>query len=241
MRNPSENKREREVDLEGRLYPFIIGGLIHDSFGVLGALRANIERSENIDDANGRNTTRLIRSIERLEQVLRLIQSLSRPYYKADSRDLFPAMEGIFDIIKIYRETYPHIEYHGDVDPAYAVGGILPLGVTTFYVGELLANASHACADLESARIELTLSRSSDSQVLEFVCSDSGPGLAADLLDTINEGRARPPAHPNRGGYGFYLMTQIALRLAGGIHATNFPNTGKRITVRLHPQEALDE
>ncbi len=244
MHDPIKPENQDEPDLETRLYPFIIGGLIHDSFGTLGALRAHIEGLGSAGDdpaAIDRKRTRLLRGTERLEKVLRLIQSLSRPYYKENTRDLVQPLESLFDMVHMLEEAHPHIDYRCEIDPVFAVGDILPLGVTTFLIGELLTNATRACAQLQEAHIDLTMRVLPDGREIEVVCSDSGPAMDEEVCVAVNEGRARPPDQPHRGGYGLYLMTQIVMRMGGDIKVEQRPETGKRIRLRMRPKEALDE
>ena len=233
--------KHRSLDPEAKLYPFVIGGLIHDVFGVLGALRGNLEALDEAvgGEGNSEEIARSFRGAERLERVMRLVQSISRPYYKPDAPDLVKPVEAIVDSIKIHRTANPNVEYTHDIDPAVVDGGALPLGVTTFFVGELLSNASRACEGCGKATVTLSIRCSGKETVIE--CVDSGGGFSDEQLSVVNEGRARPPAQPGRGGYGLYLMTQIALRLGGEVRASRTEPSGARVRITLRPEEALDE
>jgi len=246
MIGSQKQSANQDLSVAARIYPFVIGGLIHDSFSTLASLNASVE---GIERKLARDTAELVekeldrlkRGSERLERVLRLIQTISQPFYKLVSHELVPTMEGIYDMVHICEEANPHVQYECEVDPAIVVGGVLPVGVATFLVGELLQNASRACEGMDNAHIALTLALSDNGKEITIECTDPGKGFSEDQLETINDGRASAPEKPGRGGYGLYLMTQIAFRLDGEISVVALEPSGSHVKLKLRPEEALNE
>ena len=238
-------KKEVKMNAEQKVYPFIVGGLIHDSFSTITSIRANTEKiqhdlPENIKGIVSEQLFRLERGAERLEKTLRLIQSMSQPFYKLNSQELAPPYDDIENEVREYEDKYPQVLYKYQGVQSLVIQKDFPVGVATFIVGELLDNASVACSQFKNPQIKVIISLEEEDQSISIKCVDNGPGLTSGKIKAINSGSIFPPEKPGRGGYGLYLMTQIALRLAGNIKASNLDSGGAQLVVTLKPKEAIN-
>lgn len=232
-----ERQSLQQLSKTNSLYPFLVGGLIHDSLNTIGALNWYVElfqRREPLPDDSSvaKTLTRVKRSSEHLEKVMRLIQTLSREHYMAAPETLVRQTERAEEIVRNFGETHPDITCECHVEPAADRTG-LPAGVATFLIEELLENATRGCASTPAPRIVLTLAIPSGSGTLSIECRDSGRGLPPDLIERIQTGQLKPPQRPGTGGYGLYLMHQIVQRLEGKILVSNLPPSGARFEILL--------
>ena len=171
--------------------------------------------------------------MEHLARVLRLVQSLSREYYRPDVAEVMRPSERVRAIAARYQDAFPGIAYECDVTSEIDAT-ILPVGAISYLVGEVLENASRACsASAHDSAVRLSVTRSAQDRTLSIECRDSGPGFPDEVLERIHAEQLAPPEEPGTGGYGLYLMMQIAKRLGGTILASNGDPPGARIQVLL--------
>lgn len=221
------------------IYPYVVGGLIHDTLNTIGALDARLHLlrrggEEHIDLASAmKEIRRLERDTDHLQRVLELIQSMSREYYKPSVAASDTHVDRIEGLVGRYRDNYANITYESHIDLSCNTAR-LPLGVTTFLVGELLTNASRACAGAGGGTVSLSAGCTSMDDVLQVECRDTGPGFSEEILERIRAGRVRAPRAPGKGGYGLYLMLQVVQRLEGGSFlVSNMDPNGARIQILL--------
>ncbi|MBN2449217.1 MAG: response regulator [Lentisphaeria bacterium] len=223
--------------LDRDIYPYVVGGLLHDSLNTLWTSKTNLEtlqrRAQGVElpEAFLSRIERTRASLEHLEAVLRLVQALSREYY-APTREPSEGIESrVRSLVEMQAKANPDILYKPSLDDLSGVE--LPLPIAAFIAGELLANATKACSSGSGATIRLRLRVSPRRDELVIRCSDSGPGFAEPLLARIREGSLRPKREASTGGYGLYLIHEIAARLGGGLRAANQPDGGAQVEVVL--------
>jgi len=242
----AESESEGSADVQAdrtstagaEVYPYLVGGLVHDSLNTIGALRGHMEQfqrrnPEAVDPALTKLLRRAARSAEHLEKILRVVQLVAREYYKTDKAAAAGPVERFEEIVAGFREKHPAIAYECSMDPS-CEDTELPFGAVTFLAGELLQNASNACAGTQDARVCLNVARSEDGELLSIECRDSGPGFPPPILEGILDGSIRAPRKPGAGGYGLYLMLQIVQRLEGAtMLASNLDPSGARLELLL--------
>jgi len=215
------------MKLQKDLYPYVVGGLIHDSLNTMLALRYTIRKVET----SAKNELKSIRAnIEHIDSVLRAIQSISRNYYQIAQDTTEGYLAKLNSIVQKFRNTHESINYKCHI-PKSIDFFRLPLGVLDFIVGELLENSSRICADRSNAEIILSLSINTEDKNLSIKCEDSGPGLPANVLDMIHSGQIKPPVDQAIGGYGLYLLNEIINRIGGTILASNIEGSGASIEI----------
>jgi len=213
------------------VYPYVVGGLLHDALNVLWTTLQDARDAEEEDTADG---VSLVPGLEHLERVLRLIQDLSRPYYTSGAAAATTQAESLADLVDGFQARNPSISYVASFSPDFDACG-LPQSVATFLVGELVTNATKACAGRDGARIEIsTVHRESDYIIR---CSDNGPGFDDEMRARIMAGGLIPPSEGETGGYGLYFITEIVHRLKGPFRAVilapSCPDGGARIEIVL--------
>lgn len=114
----------------------------------------------------------------------------------------------------------------------------------TLVFTNLLENASEA---MES-KGTITISGSSDSEWVEVVVSDDGPGISPELHDHIFELNysGRRANRPGKLGFGLWWVKTLMTRLGGSVtvesegkHGTTFHLCLPRLKENAHPGEAL--
>ena len=200
-------------------YPFVVGGLVHDALNTLWPLLYRIAqvRSRELEQGHPApfsktgEDVRLVPCLAHLDKLLRLIQYLSQEYYKKPTTSESSHTEKLSAIVDACRARHPEIRYEASLDPAFDQCG-LPLGVTTFVLGELLENASRACEGQADATITVTALRKGPEFL--FACRDNGPGIEDELRALITAGALEPPSETGEGGYGLFLTQEIVRRLS---------------------------
>ena len=212
------------------LYPFIMGGLLHNALNTMMALRFHASRSSALED----DTTKTLKAIdsgtEHLEILLKLMQKISRTFYARTESGL-PAKQ-LEQVVKIFADTNDNIRYHCHVDTAFDAFP-LPIGVGEFIIGELLKNATSACAEKDHAQVSLAVAVEQNGQVVSFECKDSGNGFTEDMLVRIRNRQLGPNVKDSRKGYGLYLINELASRLNGTLMVSNLESGGSRVQILL--------
>jgi len=219
------------------IYPCVVGGLVHNALNTMGASVARMEmfrRQENRDAAAADEMLdQLELDAQHLQTVLQLIQSISREYYSPREGHLVRHTARFERILKRYRDTWQNITYESEFDPELDETEI-PAGVMVFLVDELLKNASRACTGKSDAKICVVIRLLEPERLLSVECTDTGAGFPQEILAQVASGKMGPPETTGTGGYGLYLMKELALRLKGGrVIAENRNPSGARIQVLL--------
>jgi CheY-like chemotaxis protein/two-component sensor histidine kinase len=228
-------KLERPANRE--IYPFVVGGLLHDSLNTIWALKENVNLfSLRHEDNSNHEVLGLIRRlaihIDHLEAVLRLIQSMSREYYRPEPSEPLQQSGRVEKIIMGFASLHREISYEYKLDPLLD-DTQLPLGIIAFITGELLENATRASLQQGSAKVTFEILFHMGERTISIECRDTGPGFSKEILEKIQKGEVHPPRESGKKGYGLYLMKQIVDRLQGSILASNFQPSGARIQVLL--------
>ena len=240
----SPGSEETRVQLQSRrpadreIYPYVVGGLLHDSLNTLWAATTGLESIERKGKQRGMDED-LVHKIKRseanmrhLEAVLKLIQTISREYYapvREPSEDLATRANAL---VEHYKQTNPEVNY--TLELAHDAGEAeLPLPIVIFIVGELLQNATKACADGEESTVTVSLDGKTGLRELTVACRDSGPGFPVHLLERAEQGAFRPDRKNVTGGYGLYLINEIVTRLEGRLRLQNSVSGGAEVEVTL--------
>lgn len=156
------------------------------------------------------------------------MQQLTRGFYAKDEN--YSVHSQVKAAISSFVEGNPATTYHCTV-PTTLDHISMPAGVSTFIVGELLKNATKACSNRQNAEIWLTIEVMARMNMLSFECQDTGEGFTDDMLTKIHSHELRPAKDKQVGGYGLYLIQELAHRLGGDLLVSN--RGGARIQVLL--------
>jgi CheY-like chemotaxis protein len=234
---PADLPKPEVAEFEGgstrdRLYPFVVGGLLHDALNVVQTLRFRIAQLGREDqspdiDAVRRVAGAMSTSAEHLSRVLGLLQQISRHYYKTDAEAPADTLLSFLDTIRL---EHPAVPFAVRADPRVDRVPI-PTGVMVFLVGEIVENAIRAVARAGGGSVDLTLHLSDDTLSVE--CLDAGDGFPAEILERIYGGHQYPPRHGGTGGYGLYLVHEVLNRLGGQLLASNRTPRGARVELLI--------
>ena len=224
---------------DAHIYPYLVGGLLHDSLNTLWALQARagslaeLARKGNPPDPllqkiSGQFDVHL----EHLDRVLKLLQAISRDYYAKGEREPHSPKEALDAQTDTLRHAYATVQFAATV-PGEIDGTQLPVGILVFVGGELMLNAARACEATGGGRVSMRFEVSTRDNTISLECLDTGPGFPAPLLEKLVEGQLRPPAKAGTGGYGLYLVREIVNRLHGTILFSNIPPHGARVQALL--------
>ena len=231
-RSPASGPRP-ERDRSRALYPFIMGGLLHNAMNTLASLNGQLELAARVQSPaapDPKSAARLRASVSHLGAFLRLMQHISQGFY-APAPEAAP-VEEIRRFVQAFPEQEPDIAFDLRVDPAID-GVAIPAGLLTFVVGELLKNATAACRQRPASRVSLSVCDDPREQLVSIECTDNGRGFPLELVSAVCEERLRAPAPPAAGGYGLYLVNELATRLKGQLLVSNLESGGARVHVLL--------
>ncbi|NIA15530.1 MAG: response regulator [Nitrospiraceae bacterium] len=231
----------------GALYPYLVGGLIHDSFNTVWGLKEHaaklLEESKtgtSSERVSGMAAKMQV-GLQHVERVLRLIQQASREYYTPESGEsrLTPAY--IQSIVDRFRRQNGETDYSCSCSPTFSEqASKFPVGMASQIATELLQNATRACGGRDGAAIRMSVKCEENGKALIFECSDNGPGFSPEALSRIQSGNLRLPEQLGQGGYGLYLIKEITKRLGGFILAENEDAGGAWIQIHIPLEGAAD-
>lgn len=225
----------RREELERRLYPYIMGGLLHNAMNTLGAMQWAVELLEGPSATRERGSeAQLVHllgvSCARLVPVLRLMQRTTRAYYREERSQSL--VETLATMEKSFREQYPGIRF-GLATGAGLDQSPVPSGALAFMVEELAHNAARACAGVEAPSIQVRADYNPDRGEVEICCEDDGCGFPEAILRQIDAQQVMAPAGGATHGFGLYLISEIVLRLHGGLLAGNREPRGASVRLIL--------
>ena len=123
------------------------------------------------------------------------------------------------------------------IDPEVLFSGSDSLLI--FVLFNLLKNALHAIHSADTGRIEISAHRSGGFCVMRF--SDSGPGIAPDVLPQIFEPFYSTKAHGRGSGVGLNFCHRVCDAFGGSISCESVPGVHTTFTLRLpEPGPAAD-
>jgi K+-sensing histidine kinase KdpD len=220
------------------IYPYLVGGLLHDSLNTLLVLRTNTSKLKREFQGGvekgvlSATCEQLQVQLEHLNRVLMLLQTVSRAYYVNNAEATQRPQEQVEAHLAVLRSTYSTIRLTASMAPAFN-DTHLPVGVLTFLTGEMLMNAARACAAAGAGDIALEVNVQESGRTLSLECRDSGPGFSLALLDQLLDGEIVAPRKLGTGGYGLYLMKEIVNRLKGKMLFSNLEPRGARVQILL--------
>lgn len=217
------------------LFPFIIGGLLHNSMNALLGLDFAIRLSSQGNvNAQGvlqkRTVPSLVPALEQLEVMLQLMQELTRGFY-TQSKGAMPSTQ-VATIVKTMVMANPKIRYDSEIDPVLDQLP-MPVGVSEFVVGELIKNATKACEGYAESSVSLKVMVDQSRDTISYECRNSGNSFSAEKLEEIRGQQLRPPEQRKTGGYGLYLIQELAMRLHGSLLVSNLAPSGARVQALL--------
>jgi two-component system sensor histidine kinase RegB len=129
------------------------------------------------------------------------------------------------DLVAEWRRTRTQAELHYDNQ----FGHDMPI-VSDSAVKQMIFNVLDNAVESSGQWLHLAVSREADDLVL--CCTDRGPGFAAATLAQLGKPYNSSKGRPG-GGLGLFLVVNVARTLGGGFTATNRPEGGARVTIRL--------
>ena len=155
---PQEQQAPLDSLTLAQVFPHVVGGLIHNTNNnVMVSLRHWAEVISTMDwrrpDATDRAVgaaDRILRDIHHISAFLRTLHAASREYYSTSTTAEVGFASRLEQLAEQYREAYPQLHY----EVCFRVptlDSILPVGLATMIVGELIENATRACT-LDSTR-----------------------------------------------------------------------------------------
>lgn len=129
------------------------------------------------------------------------------------------------DLVEEWRHTRVRVALHYD----NRFGHDIPV-VSDSAVKQMIFNVLDNAIESSAQWLHLGVAREADDLVLR--CTDRGPGFApatlAQLGKPYNSSKGRPG-----GGLGLFLVVNVARTLGGVVTATNLPEGGACVTIRL--------
>ncbi|MEI7900922.1 MAG: ATP-binding protein, partial [bacterium] len=223
---------------DAHIYPYLVGGFLHDSLNTLGALQhqasglAKLANGTPEPDALQHVATQLDMYLEHLNRVMKLLQAVSQEYYAKDPSAAHQPKEHVEEQLKNLHATYPAVRFHASLPPSFNETH-LPVGILAFVTGELLTNAARACDVAGEGEVSLAVDFLESGRTLSLECRDPGPGFPPPLLEQLLDGQITPPDESGKGGYGLYLIKEIKNRLQGSMLFSNLEPSGARVQVLL--------
>ncbi|MGD0539798.1 MAG: sensor histidine kinase [Verrucomicrobiota bacterium] len=217
------------------LFPYLLGGLLHDVNNSLTALLLSAELGRSMSGAEIQELLRDVQFHARLQhvaQVVGLMQNLARDYYAPGPRSNLSVAQRVAELAARLRTASPGLAVNCACD-ARVEDSNLPEALVLFLAGELLQNAVRACEGGAGHRVDLTVAAEPEDNSVSFAVVDDGPGFPGEQLAAIRNGHVKPPAEGVKGGYGLYFVNEIALRLQGRLLASNREAGGARVEVLL--------
>lgn len=129
-----------------------------------------------------------------------------------------------------WRESRPRADLHYDNQFGHDLAVVSDSAVKQM-IFNMLDNAFEA----SGAWLQLIVTREAETLVLS--CIDNGPGFAATTLALLGKPYNSTKGRPG-GGLGLFLVFNVARTLGGEVRASNRPEGGARVTIRL-PLSAL--
>lgn|GEM_PF-2422645 len=212
------------------LYPYIMGGLLHNALNTMMSLRYRASQLSESATGAAADISAIDKGTEQLEQVLKLMQTISRKYYAAHESGL--SENQIDAMVKTFAGLHPEVRCTFQADLPSTISS-LPAGVVEFILGELLKNAASACAGIAHPEITLVISFDRKTNILSFECLDNGTGFSDEMLRQIHDQRLKPGRHQPGKGYGLYLIYELVSRLRGALLASNIAPKGSRVQVLM--------
>lgn len=217
------------------LFPYLLGGLLHDVNNTLTVLLLSSEASRLLPDHEDGpilGSSQQEAHLRHVANVVRLMQELARYYYLPRSGSVGGVADRLGAFVSGVRETGTAATVDCTCDPAVETCE-LPGALIPFVSGELVRNSLRACGAVENPRVSLTVTARADDDVVAISCRDNGPGFSSAQLDDIREGKLRPPSAGLKGGCGLYFVSEIASRLQGRVLVSNLETGGARVEVLL--------
>ena len=230
--SPAEGNASTPRDL----FPYIIGGLLHDAKNTMFAAREKLRRlaamcDKTSDDRLSEAARFVTEQVGSLDCVMDVIHQISRAYY-ADESHLVPEInERVSALVREFQERFPGVRVEAEIEAGFDESP-LPAGVSLFVVRELLQNAARACANHPDGSVRIGARIESESTAV-FDCTNSHGSFPAAKLDQIQRQAVRPEKGEMAGGRGLYFISEIARRLGGFLKAQNSDPAGAIIEIRL--------
>lgn len=129
------------------------------------------------------------------------------------------------DLVEEWRHTRVRAALHYDNH----FGHDMPV-VSDSAVKQMIFNVLDNAIESSGQWLRLAVSREADDLVL--CCTDRGPGFAATTLAQLGKPYNSSKGRPG-GGLGLFLVVNVARTLGGVVAATNLPEGGACVTIRL--------
>ncbi len=226
-------RREREFKRARELF---LAGATHELKTPLACIRLyteTLERPDLDDDARRRIHGSLVKDIERLEEMMEQILSLSRdedgPRRRPETLDLAAETRDLIDAMRAFLEGNGATLTSELPDERLILGDRQDFRVA---VRNLLQNAVHHGASPSEIRIALT----SDEHHHHLSVSDNGPGVPRRDRQKIFDSFYRAGAGGDRplgAGLGLYLVRRSAEALSGTVSLESEEERGATFTLTL--------
>ncbi|MEZ4667330.1 MAG: GAF domain-containing protein [Anaerolineae bacterium] len=190
---------------------------------------------EQPDAPNYRSLQAIHRAGKRASGVARRLLAIARPNdpeSPPERIDVVDTIQGVLSLVKAHIER-DHIEIIADLPEdslpsVWAVQGQLD----DIWLN-LLLNAHDALMGANDGKLGISASHDPDSDFLEVVVWDNGPGIEANVAENIFRPFFTTKPIGEGTGLGLHICRQTAERAGGSISVESTPGSGARFTVLL--------
>ncbi len=235
---PVERTDSRSVLEFDHIYPYLVGGLIHDLKNTVFALQMRTSLLRSIAEGDTqiseiqKISSGLNMHLEHFNRVLTMLQGISRAYYADDIISVEKSVVVLSEYVTCLKERYQNVRFFVHMPPELE-NVKLPKGVISFIASELLANASKACFESGAGDVKIYANVLDNDSTLELVCVNTGTGFSHSMLEKLVHGEIRLPTKAGVGGYGLYLINEVVSRLQGRLLFSNIEPEGASVQVLL--------
>lgn len=226
---PSDFIPPHHLGIDTQLFPYIMGGLIHNATNSLLGLQPLVAQRKTL--LKEEESVSIHSAIENLKVLLRLMQEVARGFYVQAQGDK-SGRDQLAKVCEMARLVNPALKCDIEIAPSFEQVP-LPLGVSSFIVGELIKNSIKACAAVREPDISLKIGVDCAENIVSIECVDNGIGFSAEMLAKVRGQQLRPPNEHKAGGYGLYLIQELAGRLQGSVLVSNLQPMGARVQVLM--------
>ncbi len=190
---------------------------------------------ESPDSQNYKSLQAIHRAGKRASGVARRLLAISRPNdpeSPPERIDVVETIQGVLSLVKAHIER-DHIQIipelpEDPLPPVWAVQG----QVDDIWLN-LLLNAHDALIGCPDAKLGISASYPVDSDHLEVIVWDNGPGIPEKIIDSVFKPFFTTKPVGEGTGLGLHICRQTAERVGGSISVTSTPGKGARFLVLL--------
>lgn len=219
------------------LYPYIVGGLLHDIKNTLMATRERVTRAESsVGKQTGLEKTKsclasLNVNTKILDDAVKVLHELSQEHYAGARLGSHSTCERLREVARLFENDSGSkigIEVSEEINST-----LVPVGVMVFTTREMLRNSAKATRGQTDGWISVSVRKIEDKGVT-ISCSDNGPGFPEHVVEAAEDGGFGKSGNGRiAGGRGLYFINEVAKRLGGHLEIGNLESSGAMVEVWL--------